>query len=475
MFIFPILGAEVNLIHKVLPAIRSVLTWRVVFLYSFALLLFTGLFVAAHYVANQVPQDFLAKRLSRDFRYHNLSRHNYPFSAHGSHSVLSNIGQNQYTECAVLLSVLSTPSDRLEDAVLPRTIKVPVVTACELLEKTVGSLETGGVKAETRPLRTRYWWGARPVYSYMLRFFSVYQIREMIRNVTSLAYTGLAVALLFISPPVFWMLLPLVIFGTLFSGISYYSEVPLGVPYLWAVIASALIAGLHAMNCSASRIYLAVFIVGMVSSFLWLLDGHLILLIAWLILISYFSSLRYASPANSLLSAIKYTATFSGGFLSAYFSGQVLKSLFTGFGPVIKSVAAGISYRTSNTSPGRTELDLSIVLDKVWDIGLWWTGFLRHELMWDVIVRSSVLAAITGIVICIVKGIRGNRRILVSLIICILVVLTILARLFFLQNHSVIHAFFIGRYMFIALAMGWVVLLVSLSGTDSSSFRLKGQ
>ena len=296
----------------------------------------------------------------------------------------------------------------------------------------------------------------------------------MIRNVTSLAYTGLAVALLFISPSVFWILLPLLIFGTLFSGISYYSEVPLGVPYLWAVVASALIAGLHAMNLAASRIYLAVFIVGMVSSFLWLLDGHLILLIAWLILISYFSSLRYDNPANSSLSAIKHTATFSGGFLSAYFSGQVVKSLFTGVGPLFNSVAGGISYRTSNTTPGRTELDLSIVLDKVWDIGLWWTGFLRHELMWDVMVKSSGLAAITGIVICIVKGMRGNRRVLVSLMICISVVLTILVRLFVLQNHSVIHAFFIGRYLFIALAMGWVVLLVSLSGTDFSSIRLKG-
>jgi len=174
-----------------------------------------------------------------------------------------------------------------------------------------------------------------------------------------------------------------------------------------------------------------------------------------------------------LLSAIKYIAVFSGGFLSAYFSGQVVKSLFIGVGPVFKSVAGGISYRTSNTVTGQTELDLSIVLDKVWNIGLWWTGFLRHELMWDIIVRSSLLAAITGIVISIVKSMRGDRRVLVSLIICILVVLTILARLFFLQNHSVIHAFFIGRYMFIALAMGWVVLLVSLSGTNFSSFRLK--
>ena len=160
-----------NLIHTVFPAIRSVLPWRVMFLYSFTLLLFTGLFVAAHYIANQVPQDFLVKRLSRDFRYHNLSRHDYPFSAHGSHSVLSNIGQNQYTECAILLSVLSTQSGRFEDAVLPRTIKGPVVTGCGLLEKTVGSLIKGSIKTKTRPLRTRYWWGARPVYSYMLRFF----------------------------------------------------------------------------------------------------------------------------------------------------------------------------------------------------------------------------------------------------------------------------------------------------------------
>ena len=439
----------------------------VMLLYPLAMVLFTSLFIGFHNMANQVPQDFLAQKLGSDFRNYNLSRHNYTFSAYGSHSILSNIGQNQYTECAVLLSVLSTQDKGLENAVLPRTAIHSDNQLCARLKEVVTSLNSGGT-LQTQPLRSRYWWGARPVYSFMLRYFSVYQTREIIRNTTALAYMALAIALFAISPAVLRLGAPLLIFGTLFSGITYYSEVILGVPYLWAIIAAALIAALHAARCSEASIRMGIFCVGMVSSYLWLLDGHLILLFSWLMMIGYFASVRAMPPRSAIGAVIKHLVAFSAGFIAAVISGQLVKAFYLGISSIWAPLKTAIAFRASSVGPGDAELNLSIVFDKVWGIGYWWTGLFRNEILWIVILWSSVIAAVLGVLIVLIRGLRGNRQLLYATLVCVFVVLSVLARLFFLQNHSVIHAFFIGRYMFIPLAMGWVILLLALFGVGQT-------
>ena len=104
-------------------------------------------------------------------------------------------------------------------------------------------------------------------------------------------------------------------------------------------------------------------------------------------------------------------------------------------------------------------------MDKVWGIGYWWTGPFRHELLWDLVITSSIAAAILGIVISLTRGLKGHWQPMVSVLVFVAIVAIIFARLFLTQNHVVIHAFFIGRYMFIPLAMGWAMLIVSLYKT----------
>lgn len=444
---------------------RSVAFSKSIVIYIATLILFTGLFISFHYVANQVPQAFIVKKLARDFHYHNLSKHNYPFAAHGPHSIVSNIGQNQFTECEVLLSVLATPSEKLMDAVLPPRLLIKgKKSGCEALEETVKELgNQGQTDAIISPLRTRYWWGARAIYSYTLRFFNVYQTREMIRNLTSFAYLGLAVALFALSASMFWRVLPLLLFGTLFSGISYFSEVVLGVPYLWAITAPMMVAALHASAASRSLIYLAIFIAGMVSSYLWLLDGHILLLASWLILIGYFSTLRSPDLYQPLRESFGHVFVYVLGFMLSYLSGLLVKVAYVGFGPVFEAMSSAVVHRSSTLGPGDSALSLSIVMDRVWNVGYQWTGVFKHELLWKVVILGSLAAAITGITIGLFRVLKGEYRLGLTIAVCVMVALMVFARIFLLQNHSVIHAFFIGRYMFIPLAMSWVVLLISLS------------
>lgn len=440
---------------------RSLLLPSLALAYPLLSVLFVAGFIALHGLANQVPQKFLAEKMDSAFRHYNLSPHNYPFSRYGAQSVLSNIGQNHYTECAVLLSVLASGQGGVRNAVLPPTAQRADNQLCSRLKEVVGRVE-GGKTFNTRPLRTRYWWGARAIYSTMLRYFTIYEIRELVRNTTSLAYMALGAALLFISPGLFWTGLPLLVFGLMFSGISYYSELILGAPYLWAILAATLVAGMHAARIRIGVIHLAVYCSGMISSYLWLLDGHLMLILAWLTLIGYFASLRTLSPSLALLAAGRHILSFAAGFSIAYIGGQLVKMLYLGIGPVWKSLGGAVAQRSSELGPGNIELNLAMVLDKTWAVGYWWTGLFRNELLWSLITWSSLAAGCLGILIFIVRVVRGEKAALPSLLVCLAIAGSVLVRLILMKNHSYIHAFFIGRYMFIPFAMGWVMLLAGV-------------
>ncbi len=432
-----------------------------VLIYTLVSIVFTLLFVSFHHLANQVPQKFIADKLASDFRAHNLSKHNYPFSSFGSHSILSNIGQNQYTECAVLLSVLSDGDASLKNAVLPTTVVRSNSQLCSLLQSTIHSIQAGE-EIEIRPLRSRYWWGAKPVYSFMLRYFSVYQTKELIRNTTALAYTLLAVSLLFVSPMLFWVSSPLIVFGILFSGLSYYSDVVLGIPYLWSIISAMAIAFLHAIKASRFKIQLTTFCIGMVSSYVWLLDGHISLLIAWLMMIGYFGSIHENTYLKSVSHTWKLLFAYASGFIVACIGGQIIKMYYLGFNEIWQPLSNAVLNRSSSVGPENSELGLTKVIDTVWGIGYWWTGLFRHELLKDVVLWGSTIALITGIFIGVISLVKSNRLPLMSMLVCFVIILSVIARLYFLQNHSVIHAFFIGRYMFIPLAIAWSILLAAL-------------
>jgi hypothetical protein len=423
----------------------------------------SGIFL--QHFANSIPASHVATRVSADFANSNLITHNYPFNVFGSNTIRSNIGQNQYTECAMLLSLLVPNDHNLKDAILPRTLKSANSKRCEQLfsiHKTV--LSENSETIQSKHLRTRYWWGARTLYSLGLRQFNLYEVREIIRSLTSIAYVVLAVLLAVYSTRLLIVSIPLIGFGILFSGIAHYSEIILGIPYLWALIVPCGLLGLLIAGASDQKIHWWLFISGCISSFIWLLDGHLSLVFAWLALIAYFTSQQTMS--FSFVKAVKkimtYIAVFCTGFLSCYLLMQVTKGLYLGFSNVFGSISNSIEKRTSAMDYGHGELTFDSVLDVVIGIGYKTVGTLGHPLIWKIVYYSSCLALVTGIAITLFKTIKGNRTLWAGVLILLLIGLSILFRYFALQNHSAIHAFFIGRYFFITLAAMWMVLILSL-------------
>ena len=183
-------------------------------------------------------------------------------------------------------------------------------------------------------LRPRYWWGSKALYAIALRYLSVHEIRELTRISTRIAYLLLAVSLLLLAPKTLLLAAPLLVFGAFSSGIEYWADVANGLPYLWAVLSAAILVWLMRGGPSPGTLSgtapVFCFAAGMVSSWLWLGDGHAFLAITWIGLLVWFG---YDTPsaAERTRRAVSCMALHVVGFLACYGLGLIVKAVFWGY------------------------------------------------------------------------------------------------------------------------------------------------
>ena len=187
----------------------------------------------------------------------------------------------------------------------------------------------GGGELDSRPLITRYWWGSKALYAIALRALSVYELREATKTATRLAYALLAVAVLLLSPKALAVISPLILLGAFHSGVDYFGDVANGMPYAWAVLSAAVLAFLMRFRTPGAapwgRARFFSFVAGMVSSYLWLGDGHTFLAVTLIGLIAYFGHER-AAVRERVEQAVRCIGLYLAGFLICYGLGLLVKT-----------------------------------------------------------------------------------------------------------------------------------------------------
>ncbi len=188
---------------------------------------------------------------------------------------------------------------------------------------------SGGGEPDSGPLKTRYWWGSKALYAIALRALSVYELRELTKTATRLAYALLAVAVLLLSPKALAVISPLIFLGAFHSGVDYFGDVANGMPYAWAVLSAAVLAFLMRFRAPGAapwgRARLFSFVAGMVSSYLWLRDGHTYLAITLIGLIAYFGH-ESAAVRERVEQAVRCIGLYLAGFLTCYGLGLLVKT-----------------------------------------------------------------------------------------------------------------------------------------------------
>jgi len=418
--------------------------------------------------ANHVDNDLLKERISLAFERHNLDTAVYPADRYGFNSIRTHIGQDQFPDCKILLSLLAADGTSLRDAVLPpmtiyasgsRTWK----RCRELQDQAVGNGEF-----EKVTLKFRYWWGTRALVGLGLWKFSYYQITQGIKSLTYLLYMVIAVLLVLLSRDAIVAALPLLAIGIVFSGIPIYGGTTLALPYLWALVFNAILLTLLIGGVSRNTRLLWMVAGGAVSAYLFLLDGHLMLLMSLSSLILYFSADAAAPIKERLMDLATNGLVFLGSFVAMMLLDVTLSMLYLDPASALTRYWDQLLVRLSDeTSKG--ELSLVSVANSLM------AGYKRvaaydHDNL-SLLLAAGVPLSIVALAAALFLATTDRRRQLVFRIIplCIAILLVI-ARNAILQNHAAIHPLFIGRYLFIVYAAGWSILLLSL-GAMISSYR----
>ena len=287
---------------------------RAALLYAAVLLAGSALFFALHYVGNTAPYDLTLEKALTELD------SDRPDLGH-----LSRIS-TRYEYCqrvsAMLAAAKPLPGDNsLIDAILPRYIVTDSPGAyCAGIRRVSVSGALG-----QQALSFRYWWGSSPFYALALRFLSDADIRAWTRVLTILAWGFLSLVLWFLSRKAFLAIFPLAIFAAFFSGLQYFSDAAEGFPFLLAPLSVAGLALAMSRRWLFRAAPLCCFVIGMVSSYLWLFDGHNILIVVLIGMTAYFGSPGVSARRRVGVAAL-LVGFYVAGFALCYVVGQLVKA-----------------------------------------------------------------------------------------------------------------------------------------------------
>ena len=289
--------------------------FRPLSIYTAALVAGTAFFFLLHHAGNQLPYEVAKQRFQAEL---DAARWD------AGHARGFKIAWEYCELSSAVMAGARGGGSPLRDALLVRVFIVYPYDHCRAMREALG-----GREPHSGLLKTRYWWGGKALYAIALRALSVYELRELTKTATRLAYALLAVAVLLLSPKALAVISPLILLGAFHSGIDYFGDVANGMPYAWAVLSAAVLAFLMRFRAPGSapwgRARFFSFVAGMVSSYLWLADGHTFLAVTLIGLIAYFGHER-AAVRERVEQAVRCIGLYLAGFLTCHGLGLLVKA-----------------------------------------------------------------------------------------------------------------------------------------------------
>ena len=338
--------------------------FRPLSIYTAAMVAGIAFFFLLHHVGNQLPFEVAKQRFQVEF---DAAQRDAGYS-HGFKITL------EYCELssAVMAGARGGGGGRdVKDALLVRAF-VHQDGYCRALREALG-----GGEPDSEPLKTRYWWGSKALYAIALRALSVYELSELTKTATRLAYALLAVAVLLLSPKALAVISPLILLGAFHSGIDYFGDVANGMPYAWTVLSAAVLAFLMRFRAPGAapwgRARFFSFVTGMVSSYLWLGDGHTFLAVTLIGLIAYFGH-ESAAVRERVEQAVRCIGLYLAGFLICYGLGLLVKTAAWGSTELLTAFLGQVihTFETTDSELASGVTDFSRYLDLFHELG--WSG-----------------------------------------------------------------------------------------------------
>ena len=381
---------------------------------------------------------------------------------------------DSYEDCELSASVLrsakvqATEGHSLRNAILPQGYLGygEFFDPCPALLVAVS-----GGDPEPVLLKTRYWWGNKVLYTLGLRFLSLAQFRQTLEVAIYLAYGALVASLAMLAPRAALVAAPLAVFGVFYSGVRYFADASNGVPHLWAVLAAVILSMLIRWPSTSWRPLIKVdmpaivqktgtvttlfcFVAGMISSFLFFMDGHIVLAVILFGLVAWFgcSGLKVRDRVQRVSLIF---GSYIVGFMACYVSGQLVKLIVDGTGYREVPFDSGRSVLTNFWS-GLVGLDgpppLTSSLPLFWTIGLGGTATGK------VLSVLSLVAFGVAMLIAVQKTRRGHWDLLWDVLL-IVVLMAVVCLWLVVPNDIIGRA---SRYWFINYGLAWSCLILAI-------------
>ena len=429
---------------------------RSALLYAAALLVGSALFFTLHYVGNRIPYDLALEKALTELD------SDRPDLGH-----LSRLSA-RYEYCqrvaATLAAAKPLPGDNsLVDAILPRSIDADEPgTYCDAIRR----VPISGVVGQSA-LVFRYWWGSGSFYAIALRFLSDADIREWTRALTTFAWGALILVLWFLSRKAFLAIVPLGIFAAFFSGLQYFSDAANGFPFLLAPLSGIALALVMSRRSLAHAAPLCCFAIGMASSYLWLLDGHNVLVVVLIGLVAYFGSLD-PSARRRAANAARLIGLYAAGFTACYALGQLVKAAVAQWAPGVgwasaKGVFQGffgqVSVRNDRLADTLTQAFAGDWTDApiIRDFTPYWIMGPDRVAFGQLVTLLSATAFAVSLAFAAALFVRRRKSLLADLALIIALAMATTLQLILpddLPNRS-------SRYLFIAHALCWSSFLLA--------------
>lgn len=453
--------------------------WRAgaIAVYAATVLIGMVLFFFLHYLGNQVPYEKVRLRFAEEFAVNQPLDERY---FNGERPLFD------WEFCQLSLAVMGGAhqggGDRpLVDAVMLKSFQKELNQRGDYCTELRAVSE--GAEFDERIEKPRYWWGSKAFLAMALRYLSVFDLHRVILVASYGAWLALGAAVAMLGWRALLMVTPTIVLGMYFSSISYWADVSNGIPYVWAVTAAAILALLLRYPTASQWAPWFCFVTGMISSYLWLFDGHTALVIALIGLVAWQGYGRL-NMSGEIGRAARCVGLYIVGFVICFALGQVVKAVVHEWqvggndylgGLVAHDFFRQISYTwdqfTDETLAGMTGDESSWVrgcpgcgesgwqkLPVVRDIRSFWlfTPLIRSA---DILLTAfSALAFISVAAVAAWKA-RQNRPDLARSV-SWLVALTLLVSVqFFLPDDLPLRT---ARFVFLLLAASWTCLAVAL-------------
>ena len=442
-------------------------------LYAVITALFIVVFYVFHYLGNQIPYDLAQQRFSETFPKENAG--NIPITG-----IDYKLGINHSWEfCEISGMVLAGAADESDPVTAALLLKQIPLQKSEL--DPCSELKDFSSRSGPPPwafAKLRYWWGSRALFAMALHHLSVLEVHTWVRFATYGAYLLLAGACLLLGWRTLLVVAPVIVFGSLFSGLEFFADVGVGIPHIWAILAPAILTLLLRWENSTRWADLFCFVAGMVSAYLWLFDGHNFVCLALIGLVSW-SKLSTGEKTfwMEIRRPLICVFLFIVGFIMSLVLNYIIENVVGALAGIkdIYSVSSNEHQVYSSSLPG-----VNRILDRIFtphygdllgkDIASYWALISIGDMAERLQTYSSFLALVGAASLVGLQTRRGRKKTSFG-VLWILALMLMAGMHFVLPNDLQYRA---ARLMFLPLALCWSCLGVALIQTGKPSVFVLG-